>query len=327
MLVEQFNRLPAVPKAPLKVAVSECLIGAEVRFDGGHKHSSMPHEVLDKLFEYVPICPEVGIGLSVPRDPIRLIGNLDTPRAVSVSNQSVDVTDRLRAYADSQAGQLSGVDGYIFMKNSPSCGLLRVKVYEHDNGPATPRGRGIYAQQITRRLPTLPVEESGRLFDAVLCENFVTRTFVHAHWRALLGSGIDGAKLVAFHTCYKYLVMAHGVAGYRRLGRMVADVSGDIDQLAADYFNALMDALARPATRGGHANSLAHLQGYLKRDLESAARIELADLIEQYRRGEIPLLAPLTLLKHHLASAGITYAMHQFYLEPHPAGAGLRRQL
>jgi uncharacterized protein YbgA (DUF1722 family)/uncharacterized protein YbbK (DUF523 family) len=326
-LRDQFGKLPPYPQAPLTVAISECLTGGEVRYDGGHKRSSIPHEQLEGLFEYRSICPEVGIGMGVPREPIRLVGLVDAPRAVSVTDSSVDVTDALSGYANDQIAGLGDVDGYIFMKNSPSCGLFRVKVYGKDGVPGSAMGRGIYARKVVEGLPDLPVEESGRLFDAVLRENFVTRTFVHAHWRALKQSGLTGAKLIAFHTRYKYLVMAHSVSGYKSLGRMLADVSGDLDDLAASYINLLMQSLTTPATRGGHANALAHLSGYVKKSLEGTARKEMADLIEQYRRGELPLLAPLTLLKHHLASAGEQYALHQFYLDPHPPRSGLRREL
>lgn len=319
--------LPPFPEAPLDVAVSACLLGQEVRYDGGHKRSSLPHEKLGGLFAYRPICPEVAIGLGVPREPIHLVGELGAPRAVGREDPSRDVTEALRAYAAAEVPALAGVHGYIFMKGSPSCGLYRVKVHRKADALPVPAARGIFAAAITHALPDLPVEECGRLNDPVLRENFVTRTFVHAHWRRLCEAGITAKRLIAFHTTYKYLVMAHAVTSYQRLGCLLADLSGDVSTIAKRYFSDLMASLAQPASRGGHANVLSHLQGFVKRDIPSTARRELADLIESYRRGQVPLLAPLTLLKHHLGEHEAAYALNQLYLQPHPAQAGLRREL
>jgi uncharacterized protein YbgA (DUF1722 family)/uncharacterized protein YbbK (DUF523 family) len=317
--------LVAYPRPPLPVAVSECLTGSGVRFDGGHKHSSMPHEQCDALFEWRPLCPEVAIGLGVPRDSIRLEGGPDRPRAVNTSGE--DFSARLERYGQEVVPVLADVDGYVFMKNSPSCGLHRVKVYPGGDRPPRHEGRGVYAAAVVEALPQLPVEEGGRLFDPVLLENFVTRVFAHAHWRALVVAGISARRLIAFHSAWKHLVMAHSVPAYQRLGRRLADLSGPLDGIAAEYFAGLMAGLARPATRGGHANVLSHLQGYVKTALDAPARRELADLIESYRRGELPLMAPLALLRHHLREHGAAYALNQLYLEPHPSGSGLRRDL
>lgn len=318
------DQLPPFPEPPLAVAVSECLIGGEVRYDGGHKRSSLPHDRLEGLFSFRPICPEVGIGLGVPRDVIRLVGPVQAPRAQSAV---ADVTDRLASYAREQLPVLDDVDGYVFMKGSPSCGLFRVRVFAHESAAPSYDGRGIYAGEIARARPELPVEESGRLFDAVLRENFVTRTFVHAHWRKLREDGVTPKGLIAFHSAYKFLVMAHSVPSYQSLGRLLADLSGDLEAIAARYFSELMRSLTTPASRGGHANVLSHLQGYVKREMASRSRQELAALIESYRRGEVPLLAPLSLLKHHLAEHDAIYALSQLYLQPHPQSAALRKEL
>jgi uncharacterized protein YbgA (DUF1722 family)/uncharacterized protein YbbK (DUF523 family) len=322
-----FEALPALPKAPLSIAISECLVGGEVRHDGGHKRSSLPHDKLDGLFEFRPVCPEVGIGLGVPRYAIRLVGDIEAPRAVNTKDNTIDLTSQLTRFADEHVPKLDDVDGHIFTKNSPSCGLFRVKVYGKKDTPPNPEGRGLYAAGVAQKRPDLPLEENGRLHDPVLRENFVTRTFVHAHWRALLAAGLTANKLIAFHSAYKYLVMAHSIPGYQILGRLLSDLSSGVEQIAAQYFSRLMQALAQPASRGGHANVLSHLQGYVKGQLSSASRQELAELIESYRRGEIPLMAPLALLKHHLGEHEATYAWNQIYLQPHPVSAGLRRDL
>ncbi len=322
---------PPRPQPPLPLAISECLLGSQVRYDGSGARSSFPHAALGGLFVYRGICPEVGIGLGTPREPIRLVRTGSGVRVVGVRDASRDVTQALRDFARAQDALLDEVAGYVLMKGSPSCGLFRVKVYRQSSGPdgAPPErsGRGVYAATVVEDRPNLPVEENGRLHDPVLRENFVTRTFAYAHWQALERAGLTAGRLVTFHSCYKYLLMAHSVPHYQRAGRLLADLKADLPGKARAYLSTLMEGLSRPAGRRGHANVLSHLQGYLKRVLDSEARQELDEVIHGYRRGELPLLAPVTLLKHHLKRFPDEYLEHQVYLEPHPGYAGLRREL
>lgn len=304
--------LPSFPKPPLTVAVSECLTGARVRYDGDHKREALPHAALDGLYVLRAICPEVGIGLGVPRNPIRLVGDPGAPRARVVGEEAGsprDVTAALRAYANSRLPVLDEVDGYVFMQKSPSCGLSGVKL---SGGPRT--GRGVYAQQVVVLRPVLPVTEAWRLFDPTRCANFVMRTFVHAHWRRMCDHGVTAAGLIAFHTAYKYLVMAHDVEAYRRIGHLLSDLSKGLENLVERYVMDLLGTLSRSASRSGHANALAHLQGYVSGDV--GAGKELADLIEAYRRGKVPLSEPMSLLRRHLLESGATYALNQTYLNP-----------
>lgn len=323
--------LPKRPEPPLTLAISECLLGTEVRYDGSGARSSYPHSLLQGLFEYRGICPEMAIGMGTPRDPIRLVGEVGGPRAVGVKDPDSDFTEALADFGRRQAERLDDVMGYVFMKNSPSCGLFRVKIYPHEQGRVTgapdPRGRGIYAAAVTESLPDLPAEESGRLHDPLLRENFATRVFAYAHWRAVQAGGLTPARLVSFHSRYKYLLMAHSVPHYQQAGRLLSDLSRDFESRAARYRSLLMAGLSRPASRRGHANVLSHLQGYLKRQLDGPTRQELALLIDGYRRGELPLLAPITLLKHHFRVHPDDYILHQAYLDPHPEHSGLRRPL
>ena len=315
------EKLPPFPKPPLTVAVSECLTGAHVRYDGGHKREAMPHMALDGVYVFRAICPEVGIGLGVPRDPIRLVGDPGAPRArvfieeADIARPPADVTAALRAYADIQVPVLDEVDGYVFMQNSPSCGLSGVRLYRSDT-PGT--SRGVYAAQVALRRPALPAVEGGQLFDPAQCANFVMRTFVYAHWRRTRVHGMTAAKLIAFHTAYKYLVMAHDVSAYRRLGHLLSDLSGAVDKVARRYVRDLLGALSRPASRAGHANALAHLQGYIRAGETPPTNLsqmqELAGLIEAYRRGQVPLSVPMSLLRRHLIESGTTYAVNQAYL-------------
>lgn len=325
------DEFPARPEAPLPIGISECLLGSEVRYDGSGAKSSYPHAALNGLFEYRGICPEVGIGMSVPREPIRLVGKSGQPSAVGVKAPDQDFTDALDRYGRDQASSLGDLCGYVFMKGSPSCGLFRVKVYPHEQGVVTGapdlRGRGIYAAAVTEALPNLPVEENGRMNDPVLRENFVTRAFSYGHWLNLTSAGLSARRLVEFHSRYKYLLMAHSVPHYNEAGRLLSDLKHDLPDKAGQYIATLMTGLTRPATRKGHANVLSHLQGYLKRSLDSASRQELDELISAYRTGEQPLLAPLALLKHHFRRYPDDYITYQTYLDPHPEQSALRRSL
>ena len=319
--------------ADVAVGVSACLLGEAVRFDGGHKRSALLCDQLGHgnaatgLFRYVALCPEVAIGLGVPRPPIRLLGNSSDHRAVGVRDPNMDVTARLRDYADqvtqAHVGQLCG---YLLMKNSPSCGMARVKVYSatgQPNGSAA----GVYAARLMATSPWLPVEESGRMLDPALRECFVTRVLTLAHWRAVQNKGLTAQRLIAFHSCYKFLLMAHSVAAYRAAGRLLADLRGDLDALADVYFSLLMQGLARPASARGHANAMQHLQGYLPDTLEPLSRRALSDSIAAYQRREVPLVVPMSLLRHLLSRFPDDYALAQVYLDPHPARLGLRNEI
>ena len=310
----------------MTVAASACLTGAEVRYDGSGAKSSYPHDRLKGLLQIHPVCPEVGVGMPTPRPPIRLVGDSQSPRVVSVHDPELDHTAELSEFGRHQAKLLRdvGVSGYVFMKNSPSCGLFRVKVYPNGAQMPVRAGRGIYADAVARAWPELPLEECGRLQDAILRENFVMRVFAYAHWQALVAEGITAGRLVAYHSRYKYLLMAHSVPAYKATGRLLADLKTDLEPLAQRYIEMLMQGLSRPASRGGHANVLSHLQGYFKDHLNATAKRDLADLIDGYRRGEQPLLAVLAVLRHHLSQHPDEYVAYQVYLEPTPASAGLR---
>ena len=237
---------PTVEKIP--IAISSCLLGEQVRYDGGHKHDRYLTGTLGQWFTYVPLCPEVGIGLGTPREPIRLVQIGDAVRVRGVRDAELDVTDDLEAYADAVADQIAGTCGYVFKRASPSCGMERVKVYTGKGMPSA-AGVGAYAGAVMRRFPRLPVEEEGRLNDPVLRENFVERVFVYDRLRALLAAPTPKA-LIDFHTRHKLLVMAHNQEGYRRLGRIVAQAGrGDLEGTVAAYADLLMETLTRRATR------------------------------------------------------------------------------
>ncbi|MEX2365578.1 MAG: DUF523 and DUF1722 domain-containing protein [Pseudohongiellaceae bacterium] len=309
----------------IKVGISSCLLGEEVRFNGGHKLSRLCSSELSRYFEYVSLCPEVGIGLGVPRKPIRLVGDPAAPRAVGVDNPAMDVTQALQDYAREQMPGLQDLCGYIFIKGSPSCGLFRVKVYRDNGYPNEEAGRGIYAKSITDSFPLLPVEEAGRLLDPVLKENFISRVFALHNWRDLEAGGISAAALIDFHSRYKYTLMAHDPHNYAALGRMLADAGKQpLAALGRQYFATLMACLGKKATRKTHTNVLMHLQGYLKTRLKSREKQTLAEVIDQYRIGILPLIVPVTLLKHHFNNHPNEYIDRQSYLQPYPDDLSLR---
>ena len=308
-----------------KIAISACQMGAEVRFNGGHKESRLCSRTLAEHFEFVPLCPEVAIGMGIPREPIRLVGDPQSPQAVGTVNPSINVTAPLAEYGEKMAGELNDICGYIFMQQSPSCGLERVKVY-HDNGaPVNGGGRGIYAQAFCARHPDLPVEEAGRLNDPVLRENFITRVLAYSDWQQVLAQGLSRRVLTEFHSRYKYQLMAHNPLQYKALGKLLGNMAqSDPAELGPRYFSELMAALKKCATRGTHSNVLQHITGYLKQAISAEDKQEMVHVIGQYRLGIVPLVVPLTLLKHHFRQHPDPYIAQQVYLQPHPENLSLR---
>jgi len=311
-----------------RVGVSACLLGQPVRYDGGHKRDSFIADTLAEYLELIPVCPEAAIGLGVPRPTIRLLGEVRRPRLVGALDPSLDVTEKMETFAERQIDALGDLCGYILKKDSPSCGMERVKLFSPEGGGAVRKGTGVFAAILMRRRPLLPVEEEGRLNDPVLRENFINRVYVMLRWQNLRRQGLNAARLIEFHTAHKYLVMAHSQAAYRRMGTLLSDLSGGrADSAAHDYVEELMNALARRVTRPRHVNVLQHILGYLKRRIDRDDKAELSASIEAYRRGEIPLVVPVTLLRHYFRRHHDPYMEKQVYLNPHPEGLGLRNAI
>jgi len=314
-----------LPGEKLRIGISSCLLGDQVRFDGGHKRDAFIVDHLGPWVEFVPVCPEVAIGLGIPRQPIHLVNGENGIRVVGVRDPSLDVTEPLLDYGREMAGQLTDLCGYILKSRSPSCGMERVKVYGAGGGPGSKTGVGLYAKAFMEAHPTLPVEEEGRLGDPVLRENFIERIFTYARWQAMVRRGLSAAAIVDFHTRHKLCLLAHGEVAYRRMGRMVAN-AGKVPprELADAYLRELMAVLTLRATRRRHANVLQHLAGYLKRALDSDDRTELGEVIDEYRLGRVPLIVPITLFRHHFRRHPDPYVEAQVYLHPHPPELMLR---
>ncbi len=317
----------ATSTGKIRLAISACLLGQPVRFNGGHKESRLCNRTLAEHFEFVALCPEVAIGMGTPREPIRLLDSAEQIRAVGTVDKTLDVTQALADYGLQMASQHSDICGYIFMQQSPSCGVERVKVYQANGIPAK-TGRGIYSNAFCAARPDLPVEEDGRLNDPILRENFLTRVFAYARWQALLRGGLTRRGILDFHVGYKYQLLANNPQQYRALGQLLAAIGQhDPAELGPRYFSLLMAALKKPANRRSHSNVLEHLSGYLKRALGSADKAEISQLISQYRQGLVPLVVPLTLLKHHFRHYPDAYISRQAYLQPHPENLSLRNEI
>jgi uncharacterized protein YbgA (DUF1722 family)/uncharacterized protein YbbK (DUF523 family) len=311
----------------LRIGISSCLLGDEVRFDGGHKRDAFLMDVLAPYVEWVRVCPEVEIGLGIPRETLRLVNLGDDTRMIT-TRTAIDHTDTMRIYALRRTADLAsaGLRGYVLKKDSPSCGMERVKVY---SGSAPARtGVGIYAAVLKDRFPALPIEEEGRLLDPVLRENFIERVFAYDRLRELFDRKWTQKRLIAFQTAHKMALLAHSTTAYHTLGRLVAGGAAmSRGELQRRYEAAFMATLSRPATAKRHTNVLMHMAGHLKTHVDEASRRELSTCIDEFRRGLVPLVVPLTLLRHHVRAHGVEYLAGQTYLEPHPRELMLRNHV
>ena len=313
---------------PIRLGVSSCLLGNEVRFDGGHKRDRFVTDLLGKFVEWVPVCPEVEVGMETPRPALRLVSDGDDVRMVEIKSGR-DHTNAMNRYSAKRVRALRGLDlcGYILKKDSPSCGMTRVKVYGDKNMP-TRQGRGLYASALMEAYPNLPVEDEGRLNDSKLRENFIERVFVYRRLNHLFHGRWTRGQVVAFHTAHKLQLMAHSTVAYRELGHLVANLKQTPRAIFREqYERGFMEALSHVASRGRNANVLQHAAGHLKTNLDSASRTELADLIHDYREGLVPLVVPVTLIGHHVRRHEVEYLKGQVFLEPHPRELMLRNHV
>jgi uncharacterized protein YbgA (DUF1722 family)/uncharacterized protein YbbK (DUF523 family) len=313
---------------PIRLGVSSCLLGEEVRFDGGHKRDRFLTDLLGRFVEWVPVCPEVEAGMGIPRPALRLVDDGDGVRMLEIKSR-LDHTDGMERYSARRVRELRSLAlcGYVLKKDSPSCGMTRVKIYAGEGMPRRD-GRGLFASALMEAYPTLPVEDEGRLNDAALRENFIERVFAYRRLGELFRGRWTRGQVVAFHTAHKLQLMAHSTVAYRELGRLVAaskQMAGA--EFRRKYEDGFMAALAHLASRGRNANVLHHAAGHLKKRLDSAARTELAKLIDDYRRGLVPLVVPITLVGHHVRRHAIDYLSGQVFLEPHPKELMLRNHV
>ncbi len=309
----------------ITLGISSCLLGQEVRYDGGHKKLGFATDELDRHFDFMPVCPEMAIGLGTPRPTLRLVRDEnEIVRVRGSKDNAVDVTDQLIAVAEQTADNAAYISGYILCAKSPSCGMERVPVVKENGDGLGKIGAGAFAERLMQRMPLLPVEENGRLNDPLLRENFVMRVIAYRRWQELNAAGLNAHGLQEFHRRHKFLLLAHDQNIYRELGPLVANASANVEEAAEDYIAGFMKALARPAKRSNHSNTLMHLQGFVKEHLDSEERQDLSAQIDQYRTGILPLLVPLALIERYARKYKVDYLLDQYYFQPYPSDLRLR---
>lgn len=303
---------------PLRMGISSCLLGQVVRYDGQHKRDDFICDKLGRYAEFLPVCPEVAIGLGVPRPPIQLRIINGTIHVQGVKDASQDVTTALHHYAVELLPQLDDISGYIFKSRSPSCGLHGVAVYD-ETGVVVAESGGFFASSLRQALPLLPMAEEGDLQQPLLRENFLDQLFTFHRWREFCAAGMTSQALVDFHRRHKFLLQAHDEIAYRQLGQLVGAAGvGDITERCHTYITALMQALRQPASTGGHVNVLQHIAGFLKKSLTTHEKARLAGLIEDYRHQGGTRREPLAYLQRLLQYYPDAYLAEQYYLNPYP---------
>ncbi|MGA2401111.1 MAG: DUF523 and DUF1722 domain-containing protein [Syntrophobacteraceae bacterium] len=312
----------------IKLGISACLLGEPVRYDGGHKLDRFLRDTLGKYVEYVPVCPEVECGLGIPRESMHLEGEPGASRLITTRTKR-DFTDRMVAWSSQRVKELESENlcGFIFKSNSPSSGMERVRVFDPKRMPHK-TGVGIFAGIFMKHFPLLPVEEEGRLNDPALRENFIERIFVFKRWREMPGQGLKSSRLIEFHSRHKLLIMSHSSKRTGTMGKLVAKAKEiQSEELFNNYERMLMEALRLRATVKKNTNVLQHIMGYFKRMLTSAEKLELLEVIGHYHEGHLPLIVPVTLLKHYVRKYDQPYLKGQFYLDPHPVELQLRNHV
>ncbi len=312
----------------IKIGVSSCLLGKEVRYNGGHSHDRYITGTLDQYFTFVDVCPEVEAGFGTPRETLRLVGDPESPRLLT-SKTRKDCTDTMLNWAQKRVEELAGENlcGFIFKSKSPSSGMERVKVYTEKGFPGSNKGIGLFARAFMARFPLIPVEEEGRLHDAALRENFIEHIFALKRWRQVAEEKKSRGQLVAFHTAHKLQVMSHSLQHYRDMGRLVAGAGElSLPDIYREYESLFMEALSRKATVKKNVNVLQHMAGYFKKQLSRDEKQELQEVITQYHKGYTPLIVPITLFNHYVRKYDQEYLQKQSYLNPHPIELKLRNR-
>jgi uncharacterized protein YbgA (DUF1722 family)/uncharacterized protein YbbK (DUF523 family) len=312
----------------IKLGISACLLGENVRYDGGHQLDRFLTDTLGQYIEYIPVCPEVECGLSIPRESMHLVGNLESPRLITTQTQQ-DMTDRMVTWAHKHVRELEQEDlcGFIFKSHSPSSGMKRVKVY-NEKGRPVKKGIGVFAKIFMEHFPLLPVEDERRLHHPGIRDNFIERIFTLKRWREVRSKKESRGNLINFHTRHKLLILSHSPRHYRTMGKLVAKAKDlPLAELYQQYQNLLMELLRLKTTPKKNVNVLMHMMGYFKEQLTSDEKQELLEMIENYRKGHYPLIVPITLMNHYVRKYNQPYLKQQVYLNPHPLELLLRNHL
>ena len=313
----------------IKIGVSSCLLGEKVRWNGDHKQNHFVREILANYFEYISICPEMEVGMGVPRETVALYGNLEKSRMISRKTQT-DWTKPMQKYIQVRINSLTREDlcGFIFKSKSPSCGLSRVPVYSEFGSHSVRHGSGMFAREFTNKFPLIPTEDEGRLNDSRIRENFIVKVFSFYRLQNLFKENFSIGRLVKFHTQQKYLLLAHSRKHYDALGQLVAKPKSlKIEDLKDRYGKIFMEALTFKATPKKNTDVLLHMMGFLKQILSKGEKADILSTIEDYRKELLPLIVPVTLIHHQVHKHNIEYLMNQVYLKPHPKELKLRNHV
>lgn len=311
----------------IRIGISSCLLGEKVRWNGEHKENRVAKEILGKCFEYVPVCPEVEVGMGVPRETVQLRGTKDSPDLVGTQSGN-DWTAKMLRFSGKKIKELSAhrLSGFIFKKGSPSCGIRSIPVYS-ESGLNT-QGQGLFARAFIKKFPWTPVEEEGRLGDLKIRDNFIVRVFSFHRLQNLFHGGFSKDALVSFHSRQKILLLSHSRKHYDALERLVAD-AGKLSskELKTRYSELFMEGLAYKSTPKKNTDALQHMLGFLKQYLTKAEKQEILSTLEDYRKEQEPLIVPITLIRHHVKKHNITDLLDQVYLNPHPQELMLRNHV
>lgn len=312
----------------IKLGISSCLLGENVRYDGGHKLNHFLKNTWGKYVEYISVCPEVECGLGVPRESMHLESDTDSPYLITISTRK-DMTLRVMNWAKKRVVQLEkeALCGFIFKSDSPSSGMERIKIYNENRMPVK-KGVGIFAGIFMAHFPSLPVEDEGRLHDPVLRENFIERIFALKRWREVLKKKENRGNLVDFHNRHKLLILAHSPQHYQMMGKLVGgQKSISLPELNRQYQALLLESLKLKTTPKKNTNVLQHMMGYFKEQLSIGEKKELLEIMNHYRLGYVPLVVPITLISHYVRKYDQPYLRKQVYLNPHPLELQLRNHV
>lgn len=316
-------------KEKIYVGVSSCLLGEKVRWNGDHKQHRYIKDTLSQFFTWTPICPEVDVGMGVPRETVSLYDDPNNPKMLG-NKSGVDWTAKMNAYATKRTKELGDFDlcGYIFKSKSPSCGFERVPVYLEPGSSSIRRGRGMFADALIKRFPLIPVEDEGRLNDPKIRENFIVRVFSYHRLKKLFVKGAKPGTLVKFHTEHKFLLLSHSRKNYQFLGKLVGEVKQKKwVEVRNAYSKTFMETLTFKSTPKKNADVLMHMMGFLKKLLSSEEKKDILETIDDFRNELIPLIVPLTLIRHYVKKHKIEYLQDQIYLNPHPKELALRNHV
>ncbi len=309
----------------IRIGISSCLLGKKVRFDAGHKHDRYVTDVLGPFVKFVPVCPEIEVGMGVPREAVRLVGDAENPRMVGNRSEE-DWTERMNSYASRRVKRkdLAELSGFILKNRSPTCGMERVKVYV-SHGHSQRKGTGLFAAALLSQFPDLPIEEEGRLTDAELRENFVERIFAYRRLQDLFARPFARKTMIEFHAAHKFMLLAHSTGHYRQLGRLVASIKDYCPtHFREEYRRLFMRTLHFKATVKKNTNVLEHIAGFLKKQISDVEKRSIHEAIADYHRSWTPLVVPITLLRHFIDKYEVEYIRNQHYLKPHPKELMLR---